>query len=673
MIRSSIYALSLTAAVATVAHGQCSVTPPAGSIAASDLCANLTSDSNGGCNFGPTNFDSLGVIVSGGSASATGTLGTFIPAGGTTYTSRDLDWYSLSTVEAGTLNVSLSALSVTGTPLPTTVVFIIDFPADAVDCVLYDVLYGFAFGGCPHVASAIVDAGMHGVIVTVPFEVDAAVPTQPCDANYLVTVTFQGGGYPECGTSVDSCVEVHATGGCNDFACCETVCGFNPLCCFVGWDQSCIDQAIVDCGYFIYSCNAPNGAGDCLINPVAVTVGDSFAFDNTTATTDGPVPTAALCASAMGLDRWFLMQAPADGALTLSACASQDPAALVDTVIEIYGLGTDPVMTAERAQGLLDMYIGCVDDSCGVVAGTEGVSLIDAVGGEYYLYRIGGYTSATGTATGALTFTTGFEYVVYTTGPQNAVVNTAGALANLGLSSGCLNAQLPQRWLAQAFTVPTAEGATGWRLSEIVAKGFAPAGVTNSTMNWVIWNRVGTAQPVAADQVASGSVTYPVPYDDGADSAANASHAIGLDVVAAPGDYYLTVYAVNPSCATIFSNFAWFISAYNGVNLVDATGVFAWRSATFPTPGFARWTLGGYTVQAGADPNDIWNTAFNIMGTPEGAPPCVADLNGDGLRDGADLALMLGAWGGAGGDVDGDGLTDGADLALLLGVFGGNC
>ncbi|MCA9284678.1 MAG: beta-propeller fold lactonase family protein [Phycisphaerales bacterium] len=47
-----------------------------------------------------------------------------------------------------------------------------------------------------------------------------------------------------------------------------------------------------------------------------------------------------------------------------------------------------------------------------------------------------------------------------------------------------------------------------------------------------------------------------------------------------------------------------------------------------------------------------------------------ADLNGDGLVDGADLGILLGAWGGSGpGDLNGDGTVDGADLGLLLAAW----
>ncbi len=52
------------------------------------------------------------------------------------------------------------------------------------------------------------------------------------------------------------------------------------------------------------------------------------------------------------------------------------------------------------------------------------------------------------------------------------------------------------------------------------------------------------------------------------------------------------------------------------------------------------------------------------------ADPCPQDINGDGSVDGADLGLLLSAWGTPAGDVNGDGTTDGADLGLLLSAWG---
>ena len=51
-------------------------------------------------------------------------------------------------------------------------------------------------------------------------------------------------------------------------------------------------------------------------------------------------------------------------------------------------------------------------------------------------------------------------------------------------------------------------------------------------------------------------------------------------------------------------------------------------------------------------------------------PVIPGDLNGDGLVNGADLGLMLVAWGPCGrdciADLDGNGVVNGADLGLLL-------
>lgn len=60
-----------------------------------------------------------------------------------------------------------------------------------------------------------------------------------------------------------------------------------------------------------------------------------------------------------------------------------------------------------------------------------------------------------------------------------------------------------------------------------------------------------------------------------------------------------------------------------------------------------------------------------ITPNPTTADACPADLNDDGVVDGADLGLLLANWDGPGAsDIDQSGFTDGADLGLLLASWG---
>ncbi|MBX3355557.1 MAG: VCBS repeat-containing protein [Phycisphaeraceae bacterium] len=81
-----------------------------------------------------------------------------------------------------------------------------------------------------------------------------------------------------------------------------------------------------------------------------------------------------------------------------------------------------------------------------------------------------------------------------------------------------------------------------------------------------------------------------------------------------------------------------------------------------------RWPTGAETT--------LTNVALNrtITIAPSGLL-CAADLNHNGMIDGADLAIVLGAWGSTGmpgipGDVNRDGQVNGADIAQVLGGWG---
>jgi hypothetical protein len=60
----------------------------------------------------------------------------------------------------------------------------------------------------------------------------------------------------------------------------------------------------------------------------------------------------------------------------------------------------------------------------------------------------------------------------------------------------------------------------------------------------------------------------------------------------------------------------------------------------------------------------------NGIGDACEVPACPPDYDNNGVVDGADLAVLLGSWGGPAADLDGNGIVDGADLAILLGAWG---
>ncbi|MDA0802466.1 MAG: M14 family zinc carboxypeptidase [Planctomycetota bacterium] len=99
---------------------------------------------------------------------------------------------------------------------------------------------------------------------------------------------------------------------------------------------------------------------------------------------------------------------------------------------------------------------------------------------------------------------------------------------------------------------------------------------------------------------------------------------------------------------------AWVFKSYEIASIASPTAAMRLR--------FRAQDLGsGSIVEAAIDDFQV---------SISGCPSSEGDLNGDGSVNGADLALLLGAWGNsAAGDLDGNGSTDGADLALLLGAW----
>jgi hypothetical protein len=83
------------------------------------------------------------------------------------------------------------------------------------------------------------------------------------------------------------------------------------------------------------------------------------------------------------------------------------------------------------------------------------------------------------------------------------------------------------------------------------------------------------------------------------------------------------------------------------------------------------WSL-EITDAVAIDAGSVGTICLDILWSP--ISECPADLDGSGSVDGADLAVVLGAWGATcsdcSADLTDDGAIDGADLAVLLGSWG---
>ena len=93
-----------------------------------------------------------------------------------------------------------------------------------------------------------------------------------------------------------------------------------------------------------------------------------------------------------------------------------------------------------------------------------------------------------------------------------------------------------------------------------------------------------------------------------------------------------------------------YIEFLRDANVTNTTGIDAYNA----------WVNSGKSAPVAMDSASIALTPANP-----------ADINGDGVVNGNDLAILLSNWGGSGaGDIDGSGTVNGSDLAILLSSWG---
>ncbi len=218
-------------------------------------------------------------------------------------------------------------------------------------------------------------------------------------------------------------------------------------------------------------------------------------------------------------------------------------------------------------------------------------------------------------------------------------------------------------------------------------------GATGDTATTGIWTRVdpiGTLAQPENDHTVPGTLCYvtgqgsvggalgEADVDGGATTLISPTfNALGLSD---PQVQYWRWYSNNTGGSPNADEMPIEISNNNGSTWVQLELVTenanAWVSKSFRISNFltptatmkvrfvARDLGSGSVIEAGVDDFEVFALSC--------APPFLpADLNQDTFVNGADLAVLLSAWGTIGGDINQSGSTDGADLTLLLSSWTG--
>ncbi len=186
---------------------------------------------------------------------------------------------------------------------------------------------------------------------------------------------------PTCINRNGDCFASHANPSCEDAFCCGKVCAADPRCCSTTWDAQCVAKARQVC------------STDHCDSALPITGTGTFPFNNSLATTDGPIHPE--CVNAGGdeqitKDLWFCWNSTCNGTTFVRTCGQTD----VDTKIAVY----DGCECPPSQEALLD----CGDDRCDL----QSTGVFPTVVARSYLIRLGSYPQQPG-GSGTITISCG--------------------------------------------------------------------------------------------------------------------------------------------------------------------------------------------------------------------------------------------------------------------------
>jgi hypothetical protein len=240
-----------------------------------------------------------------------------------------------------------------------------------------------------------------------------------------------------CATATGECGQPHGGLGCNDPVCCAATCDFNPICCEIEWDVSCVEAAVDACGLFFYQCSGGGPVNNCATNATVVTASGSRPFNSVGATRDGPNHAAGTCQSGNEFfynDIWWRVPVVANGTLAISTCGTTP----YDNKLAVYDMGTDPA--SYNYNNLPTTLVGCNDDGAGGNCFlTDGVTnyasamSVNVQAGRTYLVRMGSYNDGE-TGSGSISFTVPTPCQLDT--PTQGEAEACGSATNNGCNAG---------------------------------------------------------------------------------------------------------------------------------------------------------------------------------------------------------------------------------------------
>ncbi len=518
------------------------------------------------------------------------------------------------------------------------------------------------------------------------------------------------------------CNTVHATPGCDLVGCCSTVCAADPTCCVESWDANCVQIAVASC--IIPPNNDLCSAAESL--PLG-----RFPFTTVNADTDGQgLPSSCYDTDTAGQfvsDVWFTHTTAVNNGIIVSTCGH----AGFDTRIAVYTqCGGSLLACSDDGPGCPGGTSRCI------FYGVAGETYLFRVGGKFG-QGVGEIDISWGDIDPPQTTLSpgwsakqggnGHHYAVYGLG-VGATWNDAIAVAEqLGGHALTLASVEESNFVMRLAPPPSVGDATALGLRQ--DKGAAePLGgwnwVTNEPITYVAWapgepNDAGAAGEDFAmlrtdglwNDIQSGVEYVIVEFDSDPmleeieDASTGTRYRAVLSPIALTWSQAaaqaeslggrLASLETPEEAQFVFDGLVrytalWSNTVYNGgpwVGLRDIGGVWTWESgkplAWNPwqpgepngTGGVASFYAFNRGPQSGLDDTFDGNQRRGFIVEFAPAPGNPADLDGDGAVGGADLAIMLGAWGACqttpcSADLDGDGVVGGADLAILLGAWG---